>query len=74
MHLLVIHFDEETYFAINQYDIVMYTILLLFYIYISATIIILTITIPLKDSINRFFMNILDIWINRRRNKNFIGL
>lgn len=34
MHLLVIHFDEETYFAINQYDIVMYTILLLFYIYI----------------------------------------
>lgn len=44
------------------------------FIYISATIIILTITIPLKDSINRFFMNILDIWINRRRNKNFIGL
>lgn len=33
MHLLVIHFDEDL-FAINQYDIVMYTILLLFYIYI----------------------------------------
>lgn len=35
------------------------------FIYISATII--TITIPLKDSINRFFR------INRRKNKNFIG-